>query len=176
MGRSVPSKSRSNSGVSAKSRGHVGGPPSGQKQLAPEHRREQGREPFYPLADLRLADPKEKAHDLLGRVALEIEKDEEQLVPSGGQLALVRPRPKGALAHPAIVGVLAPLGHQQRLHARFQAHELAQIQRGERAQKPWLAENNVHVHAPTRTENFHFWLHPIESNNYLEKISPVLKR
>ena len=144
--------------------GHVRGPAGGQEQLPSQHRAQQRGEPLYPLANLRLTQGEDKAHDFLGGIALEVEKEEQELVAAGGQLALLSARPISPLPGTARVGVLLPLARQELLQTRLQAHELRQVQGGERAQKPGLVEDNVHVHAPTISKNPGLWLHPIESN------------
>ena len=84
----------------------VGGLPGGQEQFALQHGAHQRGEALDPLADLRLAQTKEDFHDLLQGVSLEVKEHKEKLGSGRGQLAGLSSRPKGPLAHPAIVAAL----------------------------------------------------------------------
>ena len=128
--------------------GKIGGSPGRQDQFPAQRRVDQGGEPSDPQAHLRLAQAKEHAHDLLERVALEIEEYEKQPGLGRGQHARVAGGPGGTLALLAKAVEPPALSVAFLLEGGQQPGELARFQAGQRSQQLGFAENGFHVHAP----------------------------
>ena len=117
----------------------VGGSAGRQKQLASEYRVDLRGKLLDPLARLGLAHAKEKGEDLLQGIALEVEKEEQELGCRRGQLAGLSTRSESTLARQSIVATFQPSCRQKHLQTQFQAHELRPVQRGECPQEPTVA-------------------------------------
>ena len=98
------------------------------------------------MADLPLADPEEHGHDLLERIALEVEQHEKELGPGRGKRALV---PGSRLTLTRLPGVVPAVAAvlPDRVEGDEQPLELTGTQRRERTQQLGFAENPFDVHA-----------------------------
>ena len=111
------------------------------------------REPMHPPVGFRLVKTKQKPHDLLQRVKLEIHQDEQQLVSEAPQLPLASGA-QGANSSRAPLGRAAPPRSEPLLFKRkHQLLEFAPIQRGRRAQQPRVGPHFFNVHAAFLPKN-----------------------